>query len=105
MAFLGFDRFARADRIYALEPLRGTSEVVVFEIDGPIVDQRHMVWSRRGARLASDVIAAFDDPGPPWEARPTPTSMCRWWLGSSSRPSLPSSRLLTPATLPPVPRR
>jgi low temperature requirement protein LtrA len=35
----------------------------VFEIDGPIVDQRHMVWSRRAARLASDVIATFDDPG------------------------------------------
>jgi low temperature requirement protein LtrA len=35
----------------------------VFEIDGPIVDQRHMVWSRRGLRLASDVIAVSDDPG------------------------------------------
>jgi len=33
--------------------------LVVFEIDG----QRHMVRRRRGARLASDVIAAFDDPG------------------------------------------
>ena len=35
----------------------------MFEIDGPIVDQRHMARRRRGARLASDVIAAFDDPG------------------------------------------
>src|SRR5919106_2224367 len=41
----------------------GTSEAGVFEIDGPIFDQRHMVWSRRGARLASDVIATSDDPG------------------------------------------
>jgi hypothetical protein len=37
--------------------------LVVFELDGPIVDQRHMVRRRRGARLASDVIAACDDPG------------------------------------------
>jgi hypothetical protein len=37
--------------------------LVVFELDGPIVDQRHMVRRRRGARLASDVIAASDEPG------------------------------------------
>ncbi|HKA85220.1 MAG TPA: hypothetical protein VKD21_15215 [Acidimicrobiales bacterium] len=47
MVFLGFGKFARADKIYALEPLRGDergdgrrTNVWVEGIDGPIVASR-----------------------------------------------------------------
>jgi len=47
MVFLGFGKFARADKIYALEPLRGDqrgdgrrTNVWVDGIDGPIVASR-----------------------------------------------------------------
>jgi hypothetical protein len=47
MVFLGFGKFARADKIYALEPLRGNqrgdgrrTNVWVEGIDGPIVASR-----------------------------------------------------------------
>ncbi len=47
MVFLGFGKFARADKIYALEPLRGDqrgdgrrTNVWVEGIDGPIIASR-----------------------------------------------------------------
>lgn len=47
MVFLGFGKFARADKIYALEPLRGDqrgdgrrTNVWVEGLDGPIVASR-----------------------------------------------------------------
>jgi hypothetical protein len=47
MVFLGFGKFARADKIYALEPLRGDqrgdgrrTNVWVEGVDGPIVASR-----------------------------------------------------------------
>ena len=69
MIFLGFGKYARADRIYALEPLRGDergggrrTRVWVEGVPDPIVASRteRTILSEMGQEAAADV-AIVDD--------------------------------------------
>ena len=84
MVFLGFGKFARADKIYTLEPLRG---------DERGEGQRHRVWVEG---MATPIVASrtertiLQDMGEDATTQPRSSPMPSTWPAASPTPPTPA---------------